>query len=163
MCVLRWPRVYRVHCEMVRRCSRSMNNYVIAEWAISRLSLSFFWTHFSSSPSSPRLLMLPTTPRPMLLQTVSVDIDLGAEASSSQLCRVSRRHALIKLKCDGEFYIKNIGKRPLDVNGRPVWRGTKCRLPHDSVIEIANIFLLFSINTPTMAKIKQQLRSSMTG
>ena len=99
----------------------------------------------------------------MLIQTVSVDVDLGAEASSSQLCRVSRRHALIKLKCDGEFYIKNIGKRPLDVNGRPVWRGTKCRLPHDSVIEIANIFLLFSINTPAMAKIKQQLRSSMTG
>ena len=137
--------------------------FVFCPHHVSLSSLSF------PERTSPRLRSLSPSypvinhPRPMLIQTVSVDVDLGAEASSSQLCRVSRRHALIKLKCDGEFYIKNIGKRPLDVNGRPVWRGTKCRLPHDSVIEIANIFLLFSINTPAMAKIKQQLRSSMTG
>eukprot|EP00947_MAST-08B_sp_MAST-8B-sp1_P006295 g6295.t1 len=91
-------------------------------------------------------------------ESFTVDVNLVHAGVASQTGRVSRRHALISLKSDGEFYIKNIGKRPIDVNGRPVWRGTKCRLPHDSLIEIANIFLLFSINTPFVAKIQRQLR-----
>ena len=121
-------------------------------------SLSFCRLRQAANNDSLPFYCHSSTPATLRLQSFTVDVNLVHAGVASQTGRVSRRHALISLKSDGEFYIKNIGKRPIDVNGRPVWRGTKCRLPHDSLIEIANIFLLFSINTPFVAKIQRQLR-----
>jgi hypothetical protein len=53
--------------------------------------------------------------RCVLLQSNQVDMDLTEEGPAE---RVSRQQAVIHLKRDGEFYIRNIGTRAFDVNGK---------------------------------------------
>jgi microspherule protein 1 len=84
-----------------------------------------------------------------------VDMDLSEEGPAHH---VSRRHAIINLKRDGDFYIKNIGARSFDVNGKSVRKEKSTRLNHDSVLSICGMNFLFEVNTQMHAKIKRQLK-----
>jgi FHA domain len=72
-----------------------------------------------------------------------VDIDLSLEGNAS---KVSRQHAFISQRKDGTFCVRNVGRRPLTVNGATVDIGQRVRLPHDSVLEIGGLRLMFIAN-----------------
>lgn len=78
-----------------------------------------------------------------------VDIDLSQEGNAS---KVSRQHAFITLRKDGTFCVRNVGRRPLMVNGSTVEIGQRVRLPHDSVLEIGGLRLLFMANRRKLNK-----------
>jgi hypothetical protein len=63
----------------------------------------------------------------------TVDVDLSEEENCT---KISRRHIKISLKSDCEFYIKNVGKRPVYVNGKPLDTNESVRLPHTSLLEV---------------------------
>ncbi|XP_019057891.1 PREDICTED: uncharacterized protein LOC104813234 [Tarenaya hassleriana] len=69
-----------------------------------------------------------------------IDIDLG---KSGTITKVSRRQALISLKNDGSFYIKNLGKFPISVNGEEFGYGTVKKLKNDALIEIREMAFIF--------------------
>jgi flagellar basal body rod protein FlgG len=62
-----------------------------------------------------------------------IDVDLSLEGPA---WKISRRQGIIKLKNTGEFYIANEGKRPIYIDGKPVLRGNKAKLIHNSVVEV---------------------------
>lgn len=45
--------------------------------------------------------------------------------------------AIIKMKGNADFYLKNIGTRAMYVNGKPVCTGEKAKLNHTAIIEVA--------------------------
>lgn len=84
-----------------------------------------------------------------------VDVDLWEEGDAS---RVSRQQAVLKLKKDCEFYIRNVSAtRPLLVNGQAVAPGKRRRVPDGALIECGRIELLFEANKPLLGRIKRQL------
>jgi len=83
-----------------------------------------------------------------------VDVDLAEEGDAS---KVSRKQALIKLKRDGEFYIHNIGRATLFINGRPVPTGKRRTLSHCCLVEVRQIAFIFEINRALHEKIKSSI------
>jgi microspherule protein 1/U3 small nucleolar RNA-associated protein 25 len=84
-----------------------------------------------------------------------VDIDLWEEGDAS---RVSRQQAVLKLKKDCEFYIKNISAtRPLLINGRQLPPGKKRRVADGSLIECGHLEMLVEVNKPLIARLKRQM------
>jgi len=63
----------------------------------------------------------------------------------------------LKLKRDGEFYLKNVGKREIYINGKPVESGEKRRLIDNCLIEICELRFIFEINKSLWNKIRKQL------
>ena len=80
-----------------------------------------------------------------------VDVDLSGEQPGKS---ISRRHAIIRLKHDRQFYLSNIGKRPVYVNGQPVRTGARCRLFTNSIIEICACKMLFTVNDDLLRAIR---------
>lgn len=72
-----------------------------------------------------------------------VDIDLGKEGRAN---KVSRRQATIKLKEDGVFYLKNLGRRDLSVNNIPIASGQHAMLGSNCLIEVGGMRFIFEIN-----------------
>ena len=62
-----------------------------------------------------------------------VDIDLGEEGYPKF---ISRNHAEIILKPKGRFVIKNIGKKPIHINGDLLIPNKEIRLHHNCLIEV---------------------------
>ena len=85
-----------------------------------------------------------------------VDMDLSQEGLTN---RVSRRHAVISLKRNCEFYILNIGMRAFDVNGRAVTPGKRRKLRNNDLISICDLAFSFEINTALHQKIQKQHRA----
>eukprot|EP01135_Chromosphaera_perkinsii_P012448 Nk52_evm59s2657 gene=Nk52_evmTU59s2657 len=83
-----------------------------------------------------------------------VDFDLNEEG---YCMKASRRQAMIKLKSDGDFYLTNIGKRPITVNRTPIIKGEKKKLVNNCVIEIAGLDFVFRINMPLVRKFRHML------
>lgn len=73
----------------------------------------------------------------------SVDIDLGKEGRAN---KVSRRQATIRLKEDGVFYLKNLGRRDLSVNNIPIANGQHAMLGSNCLIEVGGMRFIFEIN-----------------
>ncbi|XP_076818337.1 microspherule protein 1-like [Clavelina lepadiformis] len=73
----------------------------------------------------------------------AVDIDLSLEGPAH---KVSRKQGTIKMKKNGEFILTNEGKRPIYVDGKPIMKGSKARLNHEAVIEIALLRFVFLFN-----------------
>ena len=85
-----------------------------------------------------------------------IDVDLWEEGDAS---KVSRQQAVLKLKKDCEFYIKNIStSRPLLVNGHVVAPGKKRRVPDGAVVECGRLEMLLEVNKPLIGRIKRQLQ-----
>ncbi|KAF3440756.1 hypothetical protein FNV43_RR19042 [Rhamnella rubrinervis] len=61
-----------------------------------------------------------------------VDIDLAKEGHAN---KISRRQALIKMEGDGSFFLKNIGKSSIFLNGKEVASGQLLSLCSNSLIE----------------------------
>ena len=87
-----------------------------------------------------------------------VDMDLCEEGDAM---RVSRRHAVIALKRNCEFYIHNIGMRPFDVNGKEVVPGHRAKLRNNDLLSICGLAFSFEINTVLHQKIQKQLNQKI--
>ena len=83
-------------------------------------------------------------------------MDLSHEGFAN---RVSRRHAVISLKRNCEFYILNTGMRAFDVNGRAVHPGERRKLRNNDLISICGLAFSFEINTALHQKIQKQHRA----
>jgi len=86
-----------------------------------------------------------------------IDINI-MEEGPKQPNRCSRRHAIIKMKRDGEFYIKNIGKLSLYINDKEVQPGKKRHLRDSCIIRLSDVNFIFEINKGAVNKIKRQLQ-----
>ena len=78
-----------------------------------------------------------------------VDIDLAAEGNAS---KVSRQQAFLKLRWNGEFCLRNVGRRPVWINNVAVESGRRCQLAPHSLIEVGNMRLLFLPNPTLVCK-----------
>ncbi|KAK4417382.1 Microspherule protein 1 [Sesamum alatum] len=74
---------------------------------------------------------------------VDVDIDLRKEGRAN---KISRRQAIIKMEADGSFFIRNLGKSSLSVNGTTVATGQLLNLTSSCLIEIKGMSFVFEIN-----------------
>ncbi|KAH3746138.1 microspherule protein 1 [Pelomyxa schiedti] len=83
-----------------------------------------------------------------------VDVNLAEEAPAS---KVSRKHAIIKLKYDGEFYIYNIGRHAIYINGKTLAPNAAHRLVDCCLVEIGNVKFIFDINKALLPKIRRLL------
>lgn len=72
-----------------------------------------------------------------------VDIDLGKEGRAN---KISRRQALIKMEEDGSFFLKNIGKSSIFLNGKEVATGQRRCLSSSTLIEISGMSFVFEMN-----------------
>lgn len=77
-----------------------------------------------------------------------VDVDLTEEGNAS---KVSRQQAFIKLRWNGEFCLRNVGRRPVWINNVPVESGHRSHLAPHSLIEVGGMRLLFLPN-PTLVR-----------
>ena len=62
-----------------------------------------------------------------------VDVDLAAEGGAG---KVSRLQASLKLAQDGHFYLHNLGRKGLQVSGKAVPAGSRCRLFDGCFLEV---------------------------
>ncbi|EXC35491.1 Microspherule protein 1 [Morus notabilis] len=72
-----------------------------------------------------------------------VDIDLRKEGRAN---KISRRQALIKMEEDGSFFLKNIGKSSIFLNGKEVAAGHRLCLSSSTLIEISGMSFVFEMN-----------------
>jgi len=79
-----------------------------------------------------------------------VDVDLSREGNAS---KVSRQHAFLQLRRDGRWYVRNVGRRQLLVDGAAVETGERALLPPACLLEIGGLRLTF----------RQNARASKTG
>jgi len=68
---------------------------------------------------------------------------------------VSRKQAVIKLRIGGDFYISNLGKRSIFVDGKSVVQGNKAKLSNNSLIEISHVRLVFAVNEKLVEEYRQ--------
>ncbi|KAL6576093.1 hypothetical protein OROHE_000564 [Orobanche hederae] len=74
---------------------------------------------------------------------LDVDIDLRKEGRAN---KISRRQAIIKMEADGSFFVKNLGKSPVSVNGMAVATGQLLNLSPICLMEIKGMSFVFEIN-----------------
>ncbi|GAA0155264.1 hypothetical protein LIER_13030 [Lithospermum erythrorhizon] len=74
---------------------------------------------------------------------LEVDIDLSKEGRAN---KISRRQAIIKMEVDGCFFLKNIGKGAISVNGKSVYTKQSLILRSGCLIEISRMSFAFEIN-----------------
>lgn len=74
---------------------------------------------------------------------VDVDIDLRKEGRAN---KISRRQATIKMETNGFFFLKNLGKSSISVNGKAVVSEQSLRLRSSCLIEIKGMSFVFEIN-----------------
>jgi len=84
----------------------------------------------------------------------TVDVNLAEEGSAS---KISREQGVIKLKANGSFYLKNVGKNPIYINGKVISIGEKKRLLDCCLIEVGGLNFIFEMNRIIMQEIRQQL------
>ena len=89
---------------------------------------------------------------------VTVDINVLDEVNEAP--HVSRRQAVIKLKHDGSFAIKNIGLCTIFVNAHPLKSGEKFKLSDCCLIEIEQVKFIFEINRLVWNRIKKHLATA---
>lgn len=88
-------------------------------------------------------------------EDIVVDIDLTREGRGN---KVSRRQAIINMKKDGSFHLKNVGKRSVSVNSREIAPGRCLGLSSSCLIEIRGIAFIFETNQTC---VKQYLDSNV--
>lgn len=86
----------------------------------------------------------------------SVDVDLNLEGPAH---KISRRQATLRLRNTGEFYMSSEGKRPIFIDGRPIISGNKARLFDNSIVEIASLRFIFSVNQDLIRAIHHESAS----
>lgn len=89
-----------------------------------------------------------------------VDIDLGREGRAN---KISRRQALIKMEDDGVFYIKNLGRNSMFINGQEIFTGQKIGLSSSSLIEIRDLAFAFEINHKSVRRYLRNINQKNKG
>eukprot|EP00271_Cylindrocystis_brebissonii_P002274 TRINITY_DN12770_c0_g1_i1.p1 TRINITY_DN12770_c0_g1~~TRINITY_DN12770_c0_g1_i1.p1 ORF type:complete len:792 (+),score=217.62 TRINITY_DN12770_c0_g1_i1:53-2377(+) len=89
-----------------------------------------------------------------------VDLDVGKEGRAN---KVSRQQAQIKLKEDGVFYLRNVGRRTLMVNKAVVETGQRAILGNCCLLEVGGMRLIFAINYPLVQQTVAQIRAMLFG
>ncbi|XP_011028642.1 PREDICTED: uncharacterized protein LOC105128604 [Populus euphratica] len=82
-------------------------------------------------------------------EDMDVDIDLGREGPAN---KISRRQALIKMEGDGSFFLKNLGKSPMFLNGKELTCGQSMGLRSSSLIEIREMAFVFEVNSKSVKR-----------
>ncbi|KAL9356960.1 hypothetical protein Peur_050213 [Populus x canadensis] len=82
-------------------------------------------------------------------EDMDVDIDLGREGPAN---KISRRQALIKMEGDGSFFLKNLGKSPMFLNGKELASGQSRGLRSSSLIEIREMAFVFEVNSKSVKR-----------
>ncbi|KAL1569532.1 hypothetical protein AAHA92_01001 [Salvia divinorum] len=80
---------------------------------------------------------------------IGVDIDLRKEGRAN---KISRRQAIIKMEADGSFFLKNLGKSSVLVNGVAVACGQMLNLSTSCLIDIRGMSFVFEINQDYVRK-----------
>ncbi|XP_020096050.1 uncharacterized protein LOC109715457 isoform X2 [Ananas comosus] len=93
-------------------------------------------------------------------EDVKVDIDLGREGHAN---KISRRQAIIKMDEDGSFFIKNIGKCSVFVDGKEVLTKKRKNLRSDSLIQIRDLKFIFAVNEKAVRRYLSNIRRSNLG
>ncbi|KAL3098721.1 hypothetical protein niasHT_024475 [Heterodera trifolii] len=73
----------------------------------------------------------------------AVPVDLSLDGP---IAHVSRKQAFLKMTENGECVIRNLGRRPIYINGVPLLENEAMVLPQNSIIEISQIKLKFIKN-----------------
>lgn len=81
-------------------------------------------------------------------EDLKVDIDLSLEGNAT---KISRQQAFLKLRWNGEFALRNVGRRPIWCNNAPITTGQRCVLAPHTLIEVGGMRLLFVPN-PTLIR-----------
>ena len=66
----------------------------------------------------------------------AVDVDLSKEGNAAKISRVQ---AYLKLRWNGEFTLRNVGKRPIWINNKPIETNQRARLHSHALIEVGGI------------------------
>uniref|UniRef100_A0A914I9D8 FHA domain-containing protein n=1 Tax=Globodera rostochiensis TaxID=31243 RepID=A0A914I9D8_GLORO len=82
----------------------------------------------------------------------AVPVDLTLDGPTA---RVSRKQAFLKMTDNGECTIRNLGRRPIYVNGLPLLENEATILPQNSTIEIAKMKLKFMKNENYQREVQQ--------
>ena len=83
----------------------------------------------------------------------TVDIDLSLEGPA---VKISRLQGTMRYRTTGEFFLACDGKRPFFVNGKVIMKGQRARLRNNSVIEVANLQFIFTINSELIDLLRQE-------
>ena len=78
-----------------------------------------------------------------------VDVDLSVEGNAS---KVSRQQAFVKLRWNGEFCVRNVGRRPVWINDVALESGRRCALAPQSLVEVGGMRLLWIPNPKLVRK-----------
>ena len=73
----------------------------------------------------------------------AVDMDLSNEGNAAKISRVQ---AYLKLRWNGEFTMRNVGKRPIWINNKPIETNQRARLHSHALIEVGGMRMLFVPN-----------------
>ena len=73
----------------------------------------------------------------------AVDVDLSKEGNAAKISRVQ---AYLKLRWNGEFTLRNVGKRPIWINNKPIETNQRARLHSHALIEVGGMRMLFVPN-----------------
>lgn len=80
---------------------------------------------------------------------VDVDIDLGKEGRPN---KISRRQAIIKMDDEGSFFLKNLSKILVCVDGKEVGNGEITPLTNNCLIEIRGMGFVFEIDQKSVKR-----------
>ena len=83
----------------------------------------------------------------------AVDVDLSKEGNASKISRVQ---AYLKLRWNGEFTLRNVGKRPIWINNKPIETNNRARLHSHALIEVGGMRMLFVPNPSLVRCIKPE-------
>uniref|UniRef100_A0A914ZVY9 Microspherule protein N-terminal domain-containing protein n=1 Tax=Parascaris univalens TaxID=6257 RepID=A0A914ZVY9_PARUN len=144
----------------VSRTDRELNEWNSSKWACSRVrveAVSGVWNEAQMGEGVWAVLKGRVTRYEIRAKRVligrstakhEVDVNLALEGPAA---RISRKQALLKCSVDestgsAEFFISNVGKRPMFVDGKTIVEGSKARVCNNSVIEVAHVRLVLVAN-----------------
>lgn len=89
-----------------------------------------------------------------------VDIDLGKGGRAN---KISRRQAIIKMEEDGSFFLKNLGKSSILVNGKAVGTEQSMGLGSSCLIEIRGMSFMFEMNHKSVRRYLDNIAKKSQG
>ncbi|KAF4371894.1 hypothetical protein G4B88_016957 [Cannabis sativa] len=118
----------------LEQCARaSMQRAIASKGALA----IFYGRHSKQYIKKPEVILGRAT------EDNEVDIDLGREGPAN---KISRRQAFIKMEGDGSFYLTNIAKSSIFVNGKEIPTRHRMCLSSSSLIEIREMSFVFEMN-----------------
>ncbi|MQM03785.1 hypothetical protein Taro_036575 [Colocasia esculenta] len=94
---------------------------------------------------------------------VYVDIDLRREGPAN---KISRHQAVVKMDEHGTFYLKNMGKCSILINGKEVLNGMQLNITSGCLIEIRGMKFVFEVNQNSvcqyLANVQRRSRQQQT-